>query len=219
MNVQPSDPGCRVWLARLREPTLEELGWLTEAELVRAQRYRHAADQERSLLGAVLLRRAVAWATDVEPADVRLARQCTCGATDHGRPFVRSSRVAVSLSHSADLLAVAVRHGSPVGVDVEAVPPALDEGVCDHVMGPGDSAPAGPGEFADAWVRKEAVVKATGEGLRRPFADVRLDPDAATWEIRGSASGWWCDLDVPVGFRGALAVVGAATTVRSAWSP
>ena len=79
-----------------------------------------------------------------------------CGSTEHGRPFA-DGVVSLSLSHAGDLT-LAATADRLVGIDHEPVGKVLRRNVVAH-----------PSETADAlrlWVRKEAVLKATGLGLQ-----------------------------------------------------
>jgi hypothetical protein len=115
----------------------------------------------------------------------RLTRICPwCGSTDHGQPRVAEGHV--SLAYCAGFVVVALAD-APVGVDVEVA------GV----------APAG---FADigAWTRAEAVLKATGEAMRR-------DPGTAE-----AVDAWTGPLDLPAPYVGWLAVLGVEDVSRRA---
>jgi hypothetical protein len=94
----------------------------------------------------------------------RVSRLCPhCGGADHGRPRLPGRHL--SLSYAEGLVTIAVAQVS-VGVDAEADGPA-------------------PAPFADrlAWTRAEAVLKLTGEGVRRDPATVR-DDEAWTLTLR-----------------------------------
>ncbi|WMX45020.1 4'-phosphopantetheinyl transferase superfamily protein [Streptomyces roseicoloratus] len=113
-----------------------------------------------------LLRLVVGEALGRDPADLVFA------AGPHGKPYLENARVEFSLSHAGERVAVAVTSDTPVGVDVERVPRAGAE-LPLHVLSPAERAaydllPAAgrAGAFTSYWVRKEAVLKATGEGLR-----------------------------------------------------
>jgi len=134
-----------------------------------------------------------------------------------------------NLAHSHDLALLAVAGGREVGVDVEAVRPIPD---ADRLVARFFSAREGAeyadlpdaekiGAFFRGWTRKEAYVKATGDGLSMPLDrfDVPLAagpillrvPDrpeeAARWSLR--------DLDPGAGFAAAVAVEGAGWSLRS----
>lgn len=185
------DPG----LARLLAPT----------ELARAERYRRAADRDRSRTGAALLRAYAGRLASLPPARAEVRRHCPgCGGTDHGRPEIDGAQV--SLSHSADWVLLATA-AVPVGVDVEAAP--VDPAIAPQLLAPGDSA----ADLARSWVRKEAVAKLTGTGLLRPLTDIRIAERPTGWtaELAGQAYAG-NDLDLPV--PAAVAVAADRCEVR-----
>ena len=110
----------------------------------------------------------------LERGGLTLSRVCPhCGAATHGRPRVDGHEL--SLAYTPGLVAVAFAD-VPIGVDVEEPGPA-------------------PAPFADRqeWTRAEAVLKLTGEGLRRePWP---VDP----------AEAWAVALPAPSGYVASLA--------------
>jgi 4'-phosphopantetheinyl transferase len=154
---------------------------LSPAERARAGRYRQAEDRARSGTGAALLRFALRHATGGSRVDVD--RRCPgCGADDHGPPAVVGTRDdaawSVSLSHSGDLVTVAVAHGlGHVGVDVERTRPgaAVAALLCTADERRTDDAAPDPGDaWLTRWVRKEAVLKAARVGLTVPMRHLVL---------------------------------------------
>ncbi|MFJ9825626.1 4'-phosphopantetheinyl transferase family protein [Streptomyces sp. NPDC101160] len=185
---------------------------LTE-ERVRAQ-YVTAHALLRTVLGEVL---------DRDPASLSFAKG------PHGKPYLADVPVEFSLSHSGELVAVALSLEAPVGVDVERVPepsaelplPVLssaERAEYDRVAAPERAA-----AFTTYWVRKEAVLKATGEGLRVDPARLTVAaPDRPAellgWRGRDAEPGRdggqphppvrLYDLDAVDGYRGAVALLG-----------
>ena len=105
----------------------------------------------------------------------RIVRVCPrCGSDGHGRPTAIGSAAKVSIAYAEGLVAVAWSWTGPVGIDVEADGPRV-------------------GHFGDrlSWTRTEALLKATGEGLRRDPRDLPVLP-ART-------------LDLPAGYVGTVA--------------
>ncbi|WP_157996178.1 4'-phosphopantetheinyl transferase superfamily protein [Kribbella sp. VKM Ac-2569] len=112
------------------------------------------------------------------------------------------------MTHSGELVGVAVAD-RPVGLDVEKVDPGMDVDAVARVALTdaemrelsGYDGIAKARAFTTYWTRKEAVVKATGEGLR---GDLRATvPEGVQVQ----------DLDVGVDHRAALAVISNATPV------
>ncbi|MFJ6015107.1 4'-phosphopantetheinyl transferase family protein [Streptomyces sp. NPDC092952] len=150
---------------------------LDEVERGRAQRFHAEADAAAFTATRAAARRAVAGLLGVQPEEVAFGRRICpgCGDPEHGPPAVTRPPVplAVSLSRTAGAGALAVRAGTWVGVDVEALRPVEPAGLAEVVLTASEGAhilglPPGPARdaaFHRAWTRKEAVVKAVGLGL------------------------------------------------------
>jgi 4'-phosphopantetheinyl transferase len=140
-----------------------------------------------------------------------------------------------SVAHSGDLVAVAVA-GNPLGVDVEQLdgrshplggdgdPEALGRLVLSAAEQAALAAVPPPGRaraFLVAWTRKEAVTKATGDGLRAAFSEVVVAADAGpprlvAWPYpRDPRAVTLLDLDAAPGYVAALAVLGRCAAVAA----
>ena len=216
-----------VWWARRQDagPRLARL--LDEVERERWAAYRRDADRERFLVGCALAKTVVAAGTGQRPAQVSFDRACRQCGKPHGKPAVRGGGPELSVSHSGDLVAVAVAT-MPVGVDVEQLdgrarelggddPATLarmvlaeEERAVLAAVDPEGRARA----FLVAWTRKEAVTKARGDGLRVPFGDVVVAADLAVPRVtawpypQDPRSVSLLDLDPGPGYVAALAVIG-----------
>jgi 4'-phosphopantetheinyl transferase len=132
-------------------------------------------------------------------ADHVLQRTCgTCGGP-HGKPVLDHPSLHVSLSSAGNAAVVAVTAAGPVGVDVERVAATGFDGFPGVALGPDE--PDGTTEDrARAWVRKEAVLKATGSGLAVDPRSVDVRPD----RVLGAHL---LDVPVPAGLACAVAVL------------
>jgi 4'-phosphopantetheinyl transferase len=206
MNAQ----ACEVWVADLamHRPAHDDL--LDGVEQIRADAFVRPVDRTRFTLGAALLKLAIVRSTDRLPSSVNVDRRCdTCGGP-HGRPRVRGSDTHVSVSHSGELVAVALTTAGPVGVDAEyrlpgrRMPPAQQfVAAAEPVVRPED--------LLTYWCRKESVVKATGEGLRVPLREVVVTPaDEAARLVSyrgGTLVASIIDLDLCASYAAALTVL------------
>jgi 4'-phosphopantetheinyl transferase len=101
------------------------------------------------------------------PESVRLAR------AEAGKPELEGSKLAVSLTHSGDVVLVAIAAGGEVGVDAEPLrPDAAGWTLVDHALTESEraqleavSASDRAESFLRTWTRKEAILKAAGTGL------------------------------------------------------
>jgi len=120
-----------------------------------------------------------------------------CGAADHGRPVLAGrSAPHLSISRAGSLTVVAVCDTSPVGVDVERA----------------DARP--PAGSVVSWVRTEALLKATGHGLRLDPATVLLsepdqEPELIGWPEPAMPVVRMRDIGTAPGFVAAVAVLTA----------
>ncbi|MEU5210230.1 4'-phosphopantetheinyl transferase superfamily protein [Streptomyces sp. NPDC020742] len=173
---------CEVWWARPDHQHERLLSLLDSVELWRRANYRRSEDRARFTVGAALLRLASGRMLGRAPHLLTFGRDCPDCDLPHGRPRLREGQLHASVSHSGGLIAVAVSTGAEMGVDVETVDPAKPARLAKRVLDPAelDRFQALPGDqrpqaFFRMWTRKEAVLKATGEGLRLPMNAVAFD--------------------------------------------
>lgn len=164
---------CEVWWAGIELARPWHIDLLNAAERARRERLRLAADRARFTLGAALVRLIIGQRTGQPAAAVPVDRTCPRCGEPHGRPTVADSGVRLSVSHSGDWVAVAVSETADVGVDVEQVSDVDLAMLAPSVLSVAEYASAATrDDFFRAWTRKEAVVKATGDGLSVPLAEV-----------------------------------------------
>lgn len=136
---------CHVWLQRPLTRPASWFGLLEPGELARCSSYAHEADLARFVTGRVLARTALGALLGAEPESVRLHTRCAeCGG-GHGKPRAVGAAAGweLSISHSGEVVAVAVVRGNPVGVDVEEFPGPEDPAEAMH----GGGLPGVPAEF------------------------------------------------------------------------
>jgi 4'-phosphopantetheinyl transferase len=204
---------CTVWLARTWQVRPAHTALLDPTERGRRTALRREADRDRFTLAAAVLRLAAADAVGIPPGAVRVDRTCPdCGAP-HGRPRLPGTGLHASVSHSGDLVAVALSPAGPVGIDVERVDATADlAALARSTLAPGEPLRA-PGDLFTYWCRKESVVKATGEGLRVPLNEVLVGPAGRPPRLvsyRGRAlTAAMTDLPAGPGYAAALTVLAA----------
>lgn len=149
----------------------------------------------------------------VADATVHVGRRCRCGSTGHGRPVVTSHPgLHVSVAHCGRRVAAAVTGLGPVGVDLERGRTVDLATVGPGVLGPGDDPVTDSDTFLQVWVRKEALVKATGDGVTAPLDQVRVT--AGAWAgprisyCGSEIDGYVVALPAPPGHCAAVAVLG-----------
>lgn len=185
-----------IWWARTEhfEPALIRV--LDAVERSRAGRYRRREDRARFVLGAAVARIGAALRLGVPLLSVELDRRCLKCGRPHGKVVVASHPwLRMSVSHSGHWVGVAIHTGADVGLDVQVVDSAsgpedrriarqaLDTEELDSVyaVATGDRHRA----IMTYWSRKEAAVKATGDGLAIPIREVLVSaPDSEPRLIR-----------------------------------
>lgn len=142
---------------------------LSDAERTQADGYRFDADRRRFIVRRALLRHITASYLGEQPERV------TFGTNAHGKPCVAGGP-QFSLSYSRDMAMIAIGD-MPLGCDIEWRDPSLaSPEIARRFFAPAeiaalDALPAMHwlGGFFDCWARKEAYVKAIGEGLSHPL--------------------------------------------------
>ena len=227
----PAGDEAQVWLTHL-DPgaaTVDRLvAVLSPDERERAVRFHFRRDAMRWIVARATLREILGAYLETEPAAVAL----TYGPK--GKPALAGvegrADVQFSVSHSAGLAAFALAVDVPVGVDVERLRGVEDmERIaartfslreCGALRGlPREQREAG---FFNCWTRKEAYIKALGEGLSYPLDrfSVSLAPGLparleSVEDTPGHVEAWTLDaLLVPAGFAGAVVVGRPGARVR-----
>jgi 4'-phosphopantetheinyl transferase len=213
--------GAQVWLIEFaRFGSAEEIckSGLIAEEQERAARYRFAQDRKQYAVTRSCLRWLLGVYLGVEPLSIEIRY------AEHGKPYLSEPYrdLHFNVSHSDELALLAFCRGKMLGIDVERVREDLEvDEIAKRFFSPAEQAalvqlPAGQRRqaFFRCWTRKEAFIKAIGEGLSLPLHlfDVSVDPEQpatllATRPVSTEAAQWSLrDLVVPRGYAAALAV-------------
>ncbi len=195
---------------------------LSAEELARAERFYFRRDREHFVVAHGLLRAILGQYLKIEPGQLQFCYN-PYGKPALARTFGRDA-LRFNMSHSYGLALFAVTCGREIGVDLERLRPHLaDEQIAERFLSPREAAalralPTNMRQegFFTCWTRKEAYIKAIGEGLTLSLDqfDVSLAPgepaalvststdpqEASRWSLRGLAPN--------AGYVGALAVEG-----------
>lgn len=194
---------------------------LDEDEQSRAARLKFDEPRRRYVLARCLLRCVAGAVLDHDPAALRFFYMPS------GKPELEWPETTppfyFNLTHSFDLVLLAVARHAPVGVDVEKrrVPGDIHRIASKHFL-PGEAKqlasmpePLQPEAFLRAWTRKEACLKAIGGHLFRDLKrfHVSIDPSepatllGTTLEGRNADEWHMAHLEPADGYLGALAVM------------
>ncbi len=176
-----ADREVHLWYADLIRPpeAVAELGrLLAPDEEARAGRFRFEKHRRRFIVRRGLLRRLLGAYLGREGASLEFSygeRDKPAVAAESRRE--PAARLEFNLSDSEDLVAYAVARGVEIGVDVEVLRPMPDAlSISESFFSEPErvdlrSVPASTREetFFNCWTRKEAYLKAIGEGLAEPL--------------------------------------------------
>jgi 4'-phosphopantetheinyl transferase len=218
MRLRPGQ--VHVWCARLDAQVLDLAACrasLSDEERARADRLRVPGAARRFTAARARLRDVLGDYLSIPAKDVRLA------VAPGGKPYVPGVSLHFSVSHSADLLIVAVG-GAPLGVDVEDLRRHVNMMAIARRFFTAEEAAALDRQpaagraraFYRLWTRKEAVLKARGVGFAQPLQSVPVSIEPGV-----SSSGGWrlADLDVDGDAVAALATLGAAEVIEREMPP
>ncbi len=207
-----------VTLDRSKEETDSFAALLSEDEAERASRFSFPIRRNRFIVGRGTLRVILGQYVGTKPADLRF----TYGP--QGKPELVGEELRFNLSHSEGAALVAVARSRSVGIDLERVNQDVQlERIARRICSSRELAALDrvpPDKrleaFYNAWIRKEAFVKATGKGFSLPVeqVEVSLEPGSPARLLgvpagEGPVSRWSiAALKLKGGFVGALVVEG-----------
>lgn len=224
----PAD--CHIWWADPTTVTDACLALLDGAEQERIPQLRKEEDRRRFIAGRALLRTTAGGYLGVPPRRLAVVARCPDCSRNHGKPELPGTGLQVSVSHSGDRVAVAVTRTGPVGIDVEEIGASVAPAdLLPHVLGPAEPrtpAHATGSGFHRMWTRKEAVLKATGQGLRVPLTEIGVsapEDEPRVLFLGGPAARpaedfLLADLEAGAGRAAAVAVIGGGPLAFTAYS-
>lgn len=194
-NLAIENDEVDVWRAVLDLPLkrIEELQQtLATDETARAKRFRFRKDHNHFVVARALLRLILGRYLNAEPSGLRFSYN------SYGKPALTDEFGAGSfkfnLSHANGLALFAVTRYREIGIDLEQIREELaDKEIADQFFSPRESAALSmvPAEqraeaFFNCWTRKEAYIKAKGEGLSLPLDQFAVslapgEPAALLW--------------------------------------
>jgi 4'-phosphopantetheinyl transferase len=214
-----------IWRVHLDEPAPagSEASVLSADEIARANRFHFDKDRIHFTRCRSALRGLLAGYLRIPATEIHFEYLTS------GKPQLEADQnpraLQFNVSHSANVALIAVGSEHRLGVDIEEIRDDVEtnslaerffsvreraglQALPDHLRVQG---------FFACWTRKEAFLKATGDGLSFPLADFSVtthpDLDPALEEIRGNAEArkqWFLtDLNVVDGYRATVAVEGA----------
>ncbi len=174
------------------------LALLDHNERATAERFKFTEIRERYIICHGLLRQLLAERVNQSPAELKLEK------AEFGKPFLPDyPELSFNMSHSGDILAIAISTHCQLGIDVECYKSRNTwEGMVKKCFSHEESeywyrqAIKERGHaFYQFWVKKEAFVKAVGKGITLGLDQCVVNPDGCHSFLRvpklaGSADKW-----------------------------
>ena len=183
LDPELSDNEVHIWLATLKQP-VEQIRQLAHTlcrkEMIKSQRFRVERDQHRFIVGRGVLRAILGRYLKIYPDQLRFCYE------ERGKPLLADNfnnrPIQFNLSHTHEIALYAFTSDREIGVDVEYVRPMQDmEQIAARFFSISESAvllglPEGQKleAFFNCWTRKEAYIKALGEGLAKSLKEFEV---------------------------------------------
>lgn len=226
-SAQPRlEPGeihiWRVSLDRERASTRDLFEVLSADEKQKADKYHFEQDRDNFVVARGILRQILGGYLDILPGEIRFSY------SRYGKPALdigmNADGLCFNVSHSNGLALYAVAREQEVGIDIEfvdegfAIRPVAATCFSPSEMSVLDELPSDrqPAAFFTGWTRKEAYIKAVGEGVSMPLKEITVSllPEdlqiSMTTNDRSEARNW-CLVTLPFDsdYAAALAVEGS----------
>ncbi|MDR7209890.1 4'-phosphopantetheinyl transferase superfamily protein [Flavobacterium piscis] len=145
------------------------------------KRFRRWQDAQLSLLGRILLFRAIDETSLRRPHDKEIKY------TKYNKPYFEDKKIHFNISHSGEIVVCALSATTEIGIDIEVMTDIkihdfkfqMTENEWNKISNSNNIQNA----FFDYWTQKEAVIKAHGYGLTIPLQSFEIV--ANTTEIQG----------------------------------
>lgn len=186
-NICLKDREVHVWCAGLDQPlscvqSLEQN--LSEPEKARSNRFHFEKDRIHYIVARGRLRQILGYYTGIDPRELHFRY------SSYGKPALveqeNQNDIRFNVSHSQGLALFVLTLGHDIGVDIEYIRPEMEyDQIAEHFFSDKEvtTLRSLPVEmqavaFFNCWTRKEAYIKARGEGLSLPLHkfDVSLIP-------------------------------------------
>jgi 4'-phosphopantetheinyl transferase len=179
-RLRMSNCDVDVWCAVL-DPSAAWAQWLVQTlskdELLRAERFHFERDRLRFIVSRGLLRVILGRYLDMEPGQLHFSYGPRGKPTLIETPTDGKGKLCFNLAHSNGLALIGVTREREIGVDFEYIRPIANaEQIVQSFFSPREIAmlQSVPRDqkltaFFNCWTRKEAYVKATGDGLAQPL--------------------------------------------------
>jgi 4'-phosphopantetheinyl transferase len=188
---------------------------LSAKERIQANNYRTRSLRDQYIMSHGILRHILSHYTKQSPVNVEFTHN------EYGKPFLKDSNIQFNMSHSHNMASFVVALDCRVGIDIELHNDNLDvQELEDLVLTSKESkylSNLKPKEkltlFYDLWTKKEALIKATGQGLSYPINTIEAidllsgQGICLANEKNELEQEWYCyELQTPKDYSGSIAI-------------
>jgi 4'-phosphopantetheinyl transferase len=185
---------------------------LSPGEMDRASRFLRPEPRRSFVAGRAALRRLLGARLGISP------QQLPIRLTKSGKPYLPECPIHFSLSHSGDIVLCALSLASPVGVDIERINVLPEMDAIAREYFPPEEWSDSPVDFFRSWTRREAYLKALGDGIgSSQFSGIRFGDFASADAIpvQDTHPQWYVQqLPIPEGYVGAVCYQGQETNIK-----
>lgn len=198
---------------------------LSEKEITRAAKFCLEADKRRYIVSRAILKRLLSRFLHIDEKEIEL------NYSKDGKPFLPGNHnLQFNSSHAGDAFVIGFAHGREIGVDVESLYRELNiSNMQSYLFTPAElelfhalDHDRRHETFVNSWTRKEAMLKATGNGLAQSMnaLDLAFIKNGQFALERGSGypenkTDWFLEsYTLMDNYRGAVAVKGNIRSVQ-----
>lgn len=215
MRAGDNPAQCDVWRIVLDVP-VTGLETLSQEERMRGGQFFAERDRRRYLNAHAGVRAVLAQYVARAPQTLAFR------VNEFGKPALTlETDVQFNLAHSGECALVAITHGLPIGVDVEQIRDDFDAlALAARFFAPREIEllRTSPERFFEIWTRKEAWLKAIGQGVSFPLGQCDVTEAQVRFEnapLEIQARDWWVKTFTPIsGYMAAVATCVPNITVR-----
>lgn len=186
---------------------------LSPEEAARAARFHLALHRDRFIASHSWLRNILSLYLDIASSTISYSY------TEHKKPYlspIHHKQLYFNLTHSADMAACAISIDQELGVDIEKMGSESKEDLAKRFFSQTEHSLISEGShesritrFYQIWVRKEAILKATGKGLSTPLNQFSVSVEPGLTHIELENKVWsLLPLSIHPDYQAALAVGG-----------
>ncbi|MCT7951979.1 4'-phosphopantetheinyl transferase superfamily protein [Ancylothrix sp. C2] len=180
LTPTPAENQIHLWKAFLNQPAaqIQQLSQTLSAdEIARANRFHFEKDRNNFIVSRGTLRIILSRYLNLPPQNLKFTY------SKQGKPALHTeTQICFNLSHSHQLALYAITLNKEIGIDVEFVRPITEaENIVKNYFSDKESALFNTisiahqtEAFFNAWTRKEAYLKATGQGLIQPLNEIEV---------------------------------------------